>query len=64
MAYYSECPICGCNLDPGERCDCERERAEERERNKQFYRQVLRTDRRSGQMVFSIEELRGGVKGA
>lgn len=22
MAYYRTCPACGCNLDPGERCDC------------------------------------------
>lgn len=29
MAYYRECPYCGVNLDPGERCDCrEREAAE------------------------------------
>lgn len=23
MSYYRECPYCGCNLDPGERCDCQ-----------------------------------------
>lgn len=22
MAYSHECPICGANLDPGEKCDC------------------------------------------
>ncbi len=22
MSYYHTCPICGANLDPGERCDC------------------------------------------
>ena len=22
MAYYDTCPKCGCNLDPGEKCDC------------------------------------------
>ena len=22
MAYYTTCPHCGANLDPGERCDC------------------------------------------
>lgn len=22
MAYYSTCKYCGCNLDPGEKCDC------------------------------------------
>lgn len=21
--YYHTCPVCGANLDPGERCDCE-----------------------------------------
>ena len=25
MAYYRVCSNCGSNLDPGERCDCERE---------------------------------------
>lgn len=25
MAYSHECPFCGANLDPGERCDCKRE---------------------------------------
>ena len=27
--YYHECPVCHCNLDPGERCDCEREEEED-----------------------------------
>ena len=22
MSYYTKCPTCGSNLDPGERCDC------------------------------------------
>lgn len=22
MSCYRICPYCGCNLDPGERCDC------------------------------------------
>lgn len=26
MAYYRVCPDCGCNLDPGERCDCWRDK--------------------------------------
>lgn len=21
--YFRRCPICGCALDPGERCDCQ-----------------------------------------
>ena len=24
-ADYKTCPLCGANLDPGERCDCETE---------------------------------------
>ena len=24
-AYYHPCPNCGCNLDPGEICDCKKE---------------------------------------
>ena len=27
MPYYHECPDCGVNLDPGERCDCGKEKA-------------------------------------
>lgn len=23
--YYRVCPYCGAHLDPGEKCDCERE---------------------------------------
>ncbi len=25
MPYWRECPRCGCHLDPGEVCDCEKE---------------------------------------
>jgi len=28
MPYYHACPLCGCNLDPGEVCDCKREGSE------------------------------------
>lgn len=27
MAQYRTCPYCGANLDPGERCDCEKNSA-------------------------------------
>lgn len=32
MVYSHECPICGANLDPGERCECvsENHRKDER----------------------------------
>ena len=25
MPYYWTCPYCGANLDPGEKCDCNKE---------------------------------------
>lgn len=27
MAYFNECPDCGAALDPGEQCDCKKEKA-------------------------------------
>lgn len=29
MPYYHECPDCGLNLDPGEICECRKEKAAE-----------------------------------
>ena len=26
MSYHRTCPVCGANLDPGERCDCQDEK--------------------------------------
>lgn len=26
MAYFRECPLCGAHLDPGESCDCAKEK--------------------------------------
>lgn len=37
MAYYNVCPHCGCNLDPGEKCDCESIKAREQETSRAFY---------------------------
>ena len=32
--YYRACPNCGCNLDPGERCDCSEKNSQiEKERH-------------------------------
>jgi len=31
VAYYRECGLCGCALDPGEKCDCEKEAQEKQE---------------------------------
>lgn len=27
MSYYKICPYCGAALDPGEKCDCRKEKA-------------------------------------
>ena len=53
MAYYNVCPVCGSNLDPGERCDCQSIRAKEQEKNRLFFSQMLRTEKNSGQMSFA-----------
>lgn len=29
MSYYRTCPYCGANLDPGEVCDCRREKGDD-----------------------------------
>ena len=39
--YYNECPYCGANLDPGEHCECEAERAIRRGISKRNYRNII-----------------------
>lgn len=51
MAYYNTCPLCGCNLDPGEKCDCEDDKKELEE----FYRHVIKTAPVTGQMTFVLD---------
>lgn len=55
MAYFYSCPKCGCNLDPGEKCDCERE-THYYERKKKKLEELLskhtNTDEKTGQIVF------------
>ncbi len=33
--FYRTCPYCGCNLDPGEVCDCKQSEAENKEPDKE-----------------------------
>ena len=49
MAYYETCDICGANLDPGERCDCQ----EKRERETQNLQSMFRMGR-NGQMQLNL----------
>lgn len=51
MAYYNICPICGNNLDPGEKCDCEDEKASEQE----FFRRHLKMEPER-QLAFVFDE--------
>lgn len=44
MAYYNVCPHCGCNLDPGEKCDCESIKAREQETSRAFYSQFFKRE--------------------
>lgn len=64
MAYYNVCPLCGCNLDPGERCECKEMAAKEQENRKVFYNNWLVTEGMSGQMTFAFEHPGGGAIGA
>lgn len=48
MAYYTVCPCCGANLDPGEKCDCMDARAGMEE----FFRKHMETEKASGQFAF------------
>lgn len=51
MAYYTVCPACGANLDPGEKCDCERIRTQQYE----FFKKRLKTEQGSGQFAFVFD---------
>ena len=47
-----------------ERCDCQSIRANEQEKNRLFFSQMLRTEKNSGQMSFAFEHPGGGAIGA
>lgn len=51
MAYYKVCSKCGCNLDPGEKCDCEREKKKQEE----FYQRVTRITPRTGRLSLVLD---------
>lgn len=56
MAYYSTCPRCGSNLDPGEKCDCEQRRQESLSRKQEFFCKHLKTEPETGQLKFVFDE--------
>lgn len=53
--YYNRCERCGAYLDPGERCDCEREERQERENLEKRIEGMIILER-NGQLVLSFGE--------
>lgn len=51
MAYYNVCTNCGCNLDPGEKCDC----GKEEEKRQDFFSRHLRIESKVGQLAFVFD---------
>lgn len=49
MAYYTPCPFCNSNLDPGESCDCIRE---QKERDELYSKSLKKID--EGQLAFVL----------
>lgn len=58
MSYYNVCPNCGSNLDPGERCDC----GKEKEKEQEFFRRHLKMESRNGQLAFVFDSREGGYE--
>lgn len=56
MAYYNVCPICGSNLDPGERCDHQLQR----EQGRAVLGKQIRADPVTGQFILQLD---GGGEG-
>ncbi|MCD7824582.1 MAG: hypothetical protein LUH14_01220 [Clostridiaceae bacterium] len=51
MAYYNVCPKCGSNLDPGEKCDCEKEVVKRQD----FFNSHLKIEPKSRQLAFAFD---------
>lgn len=48
--YYNVCQECGANLDPGERCDCKKEK----KRREQAFESMIKVDD-TDQLTFDLE---------
>ena len=42
--FYRTCPLCGCNLDPGEACSCAQEAREAEAAEMEFQQRMSRRD--------------------
>lgn len=62
MAYYNTCPNCGCNLDPGEKCDCGNEKAKEQEKKREFFDRHLKMEPKAGQLAFVFDNREGSYE--
>lgn len=51
MAYFYTCDICGCNLDPGEKCDCNSKKVAQEE----YLSKVIKQNDVNGQMTFDFD---------
>ena len=57
MAYFSVCDKCKGTLDPGEKCDCEKEKKEVGRR----YDNIIKVTPKTGQMVFVLDGVETGL---
>lgn len=55
MQYWT-CPLCGANLDNGEKCDCEGEK----EKRQEFFSRNLKTEPGGGQLSFVFDGMESG----
>lgn len=55
MAYYNICPNCGSALDPGEKCDCEYEKASEQKKKQKFWDKYLKVEPGAKQLAFMFD---------
>lgn len=55
MSYYITCPDCGCNLDPGEKCDCKGQRVFEDVRNGTASNVFVYTNTNSGNIPAPVK---------
>lgn len=54
MAYYNICPNCEATLDPGEKCDCQRENT----RRQESMNRLLRVEK-TGQVALTFGTVEG-----
>lgn len=50
--YYRECPDCHAHLDPGEQCDCKKEK----QKKEEIFKRMFRVDE-TNQLQMNLEEM-------